>query len=226
MFPERVQKIIASRGYCSRRKAEELIAQGIVKVNGERIKLGDSALQSDRITIDGEPLKKQQKIYIMLNKPKGYECTLNPETKSVLRLIPLNERIYPVGRLDKMSCGLLLLTNDGDFANKVMHPSNNIDKIYLAELDIPFLEKDFETLQKGIRLMDGKLYPKLTQVNARLVKVKIHEGRKHVIKRMFFKLGYFVKKLTRVQVGQLQLDIKEGKWRFLTEKDKQKIFMR
>jgi len=224
MAKQRVQKIISNSGYCSRRQAEELIEQGWVKVNGKTAKIGESAEETDTISIHGKKIPNPEKIYLMLNKPPGYECTLANKKKNVLQLVEVDERIYPVGRLDKYTTGLLLLTNDGDFANKVIHPSKKIEKTYLAKLDKNIQEKDLEKLNKGIRLRDGKVFPKISQISRSTIRIKIQEGRKHIIKRMLFKLRYFVKDLQRTQIGNLKLDIKQGKWRMLTEKDKEKIF--
>jgi pseudouridine synthase len=221
---ERVQKIISNSGYCSRRKAEELIEKGKVKVNGKKIKLGDKATATDKITINNQELQKDEKVYIMLNKPKGYECTLKEGTKNILKLVQIPIRVYPVGRLDKLSEGLLLLTNDGDFSNKITHPNKKVNKTYIAKLDKQFDKKDKPKLEKGVRLRYAKVKPKIYPIDKKTIRIVLHEGQKHVIKRMMFKFGYFVKQLTRTKIGNLKLDVKKGKWRFLTEKDMKKIF--
>ncbi len=225
MEKQRVQKIISNSGFCSRRQAEDLIREGFVKVNGKTSQIGDSALETDKITINNKPLKKESSVYIMLNKPAGYECTLADKKKNILQLINTSQRVYPIGRLDKYTRGLLLLTNDGDFANSVMHPSKKIDKTYIAKLDKNLKEKDLEKLNKGVRLVDGKVFPKAGMVTRNVARITIHEGKKHIIKRIMYKIGYFVKDLQRTQIGGLKLDVKEGKWRFLNEKDRKRIFL-
>jgi 23S rRNA pseudouridine2605 synthase len=222
---ERVQKIIANSGYCSRRKAEELISKGKVRVNGRIIKLGDKAdLDKDEIYVNTTLLEKSKPIYIMLNKPKHYEVTLSAEvSKSVLDLVRLPERIFPVGRLDKNTTGLLLLTNDGDFANKITHPRYEKEKTYFVKLDKGISERDIATIEEGIYLQDGKIKGKIKVYHRDQLEVTIHEGKKWIIKRMFFKLGYYVKELSRTKIGNLRMDVKIGKWRFLTNKEVQDL---
>ena len=221
LMEERVQKIIANAGYCSRRKAEEFIEKGRVRVNGKVIKLGDKAdFDKDEIYVNDTLIEKSKPIYIMLNKPKHYEVTLSENVaKNVLDLIPIQERIIPVGRLDKNTTGLLLLTNDGNFANKITHPRYEKEKTYFVKLDKRLEDKDFKTLQQGIGLKDGFMLPKLKMYHRDQLEVTIHEGKKWIIKRMFFKLGYYVTELSRVKIGNLRLDVKIGKWRFLTKKE-------
>jgi 23S rRNA pseudouridine2605 synthase len=218
---ERVQKIISNSGYCSRRKAEELISKGKVRVNGRIIKLGDKAdLDKDEIYVNTTLLEKNKPIYIMLNKPKHYEVTLSPNVKkNVLNLVQVPERIFPVGRLDKNTTGLLLLTNDGDFANKITHPRYEKDKTYFVKLDKGISEKDIKTIEEGIHLEDGKIKAKIKMYHRDQLEVTIHEGKKWIIKRMFFKLGYYVKELSRTRIGTLKMDVKIGKWRYLNDKE-------
>lgn len=221
---ERVQKVISRSGYCSRRKAEELIEKGLVRVNGKPIKLGHCTTKKDKITIEGQKIAFGKKAYIMLNKPRGYECTLEKGRKNILSLVKLNERVYHVGRLDKSTKGMLILTNDGEFANKIMHPSRKIEKTYIARLDKKITQQEVSKLNKGIRLRDGKVFPKISILEKNKIIIKIQEGRKHLIKRMLFKKGYFVKELSRTAIGKLKLDVPEGKWRMLEKKDIEKIF--
>ncbi|HYD04054.1 MAG TPA: pseudouridine synthase [Alphaproteobacteria bacterium] len=218
---ERVQKIIANSGYVSRRKAEELIEKGKVRVNGRIVKLGDKAdLDKDEIYLGETLIEKSKPIYIMLNKPKHYEVTMSPNVeKNVLKLIPTNERIFPVGRLDKNTTGLLLLTNDGDFANKITHPRYEKEKTYFVKLDKKITDKDIEELEKGVYLQDGKVKVKIKMYHRDQLEVTIHEGRKWILKRLFFKLGYYINELSRTRIGKLKLDVKLGKWRFLTKKE-------
>lgn len=218
---ERVQKIIANAGYCSRRRAEEFIAGGKVRVNGKIIHLGDKAeVEKDEIYVDNHLIEKNRPIYIMLNKPKHYEVTLNPDIKkNVLELVPVNERIFPVGRLDKNTTGLLLLTNDGDFANKITHPRYEKEKTYFVKLDKRIEDRDIREIEKGMHMADGFIKGKIKVYKKDQLEVTIHEGKKWIIKRMFFKLGYYVKELSRTRIGNLRLDVKMGKWRYLREKE-------
>lgn len=217
---ERIQKIISNAGFCSRRKAEELISKGKVFVNGKKAIIGQKAdIEKDEIMVNNVVIKKNNPIYIMLNKPKNYEVTTAQNKKNVLELIPINERIFPVGRLDKNTTGLLLLTNDGDFANKIMHPRYNKEKKYYVKTDKPLLRKDIEAIEKGVRLKDGYIKGKIKQYHKDQIEITINEGKKHIIKRLFFKLGYYVKELSRTQIGNLRLNVKVGKWRFLTKKE-------
>ena len=218
---ERVQKIMANAGRCSRREAEDLIARGRVRVNGRIIKLGDKAdLETDEIFINDHKLEPIGHIYIMLNKPRGYEVTLSDQVnKNILKLIQINERIIPVGRLDKNTSGLLLMTNDGGFANKIMHPRYNKEKTYVAKVDKPIDKKDMLAIREGMKLKDGFVDGKVSLISRDTLEITIHEGRKWIIKRMLFKLGYYVKELCRTQIGNVKLNVKTGKWRFLTEKE-------
>jgi 23S rRNA pseudouridine2605 synthase len=218
---ERVQKIIANSGYCSRRNAEELIAKGRVRVNGKIIKLGDKAdIEKDEIYVNTFLIEKNKPIYIMLNKPKHYEVTLSPNVqKNVLDLVHVPERIFPVGRLDKNTTGLLLLTNDGDFANKITHPRYEKEKTYFVKLDKGVSDRDVRLIEEGIHLLDGKIKAKVKMYHRDQLEVTIHEGKKWIIKRMFFKLGYYVKELSRTKIGNLRMDVKIGKWRFLNDRE-------
>ncbi len=222
---ERVQKIISNSGYCARRKAEELIAAGKVRVNGRIIHLGDKAdIDKDEIYVNTLLLQKNKLVYIMLNKPKHYEATLSSTVeKSVLDLIPTNTRIFPVGRLDKNTTGLLLLTNDGDFSNKITHPRYEKEKTYFVKLDKKITDKDLAQLQEGVYLQDAKVKTKIKIYHRDQLEVTIHEGKKWIIKRLFFKLGYYVTDLSRTRIGNLKMDVKIGKWRFLTNKEVQDL---
>jgi len=222
---ERVQKIISNSGYCSRRKAEEFIAAGKVRVNGRIIKLGDKAdIDQDEIYVNTFLIEKNNLVYIMLNKPKHYEATLSKLVeKSVLDLIPIDQRIFPVGRLDKNTTGLLLLTNDGDFSNKITHPRYEKEKTYFVKLDKKISDEDIKKIEEGVYLQDGKIKAKVKIYHRDQLEVTIHEGKKWIIKRLFFKLGYYVKELSRTKIGNLRMDVKIGKWRFLTNKEVQDL---
>lgn len=232
---ERLQKVIAQSGFASRRKAEELIVKGKVFVNGERVtELGTKVSGDDYITIDGVALKKEDKVYYILNKPKQVVCTVSDdlERKTVIDYIKTDKRIYPVGRLDYDTTGLLILTNDGELANILMHPSKSVEKTYVAKLNKLLAPEDLMRLKKGVLIDDTKCIP--TRVKVRsfdkvkdncIVEITIVEGRNHIVKRVFESLGYLVDKLTRTQYGFLTLDnLKSGEYRMLTIKEVKKLY--
>lgn len=213
IFMDRVQKIMSQFGYASRRKCEELIAQGRVQVNGKTIKLGDKAENNDKISVDGELVNTTttRKLYLMLNKPAGVLSTTkdNFGGQTITDLLPLEMQgmhLYHVGRLDKDAEGLLILTNDGDFAQKVMHPSHEIKKTYRAYLTKPLTPQLKAQLEQGVRLEDGfvkdiKLYP----LSRTCVDIKIHVGRHKIVKRIFESVGIRVMRLIRTKVGPVLL---------------------
>lgn len=232
---ERLQKVIAASGITSRRKAEELIKDGKVKVNGKVItELGTKVNSNDRIEVNNKIIEKEQKEYYLLNKPRGVITSTSDDKnrKTVIELINTNSRIYPVGRLDYDTTGALLLTNDGDFANIIMHPSNNLEKVYLAKLEGIIKGEQINTLKNGIVLDNKKIKPsrvKLKKVdfntNKSLVEITIHEGLNHQVKRMFESVGFHVEKLTRKQIGFFDIkDLKSGEYRRLTPKEIQKVY--
>ena len=226
---ERLQKILSARGLASRRRAEEMIKEGLVQVNGLTAALGDTAdPDTDEILVEGKPLPKVEKHkYIMLNKPRGFVTTLSDEMgrKSVDQLVAdCGARVYPVGRLDMDSEGLLLLTNDGDFANHMMHPRGEVEKVYrvLAQGYAPGAE---ERLKKPITLDGYTIHaPKVKLISAQggraQLIVTIHEGRNRQVRRMCQAAGMTVLRLTRIREGSLTLgDLPKGKWRELTEEE-------
>ena len=226
---ERLQKILSGRGICSRRKAEELIESGKVSVNGAVAKLGDAAdPELDMILVDGTPLPSQESyVYIMLNKPRGYVTTLSDEKgrPNAAQLIDCGTRVYPVGRLDMDSEGLLLFTNDGAFANKLMHPSHEVNKTYRVLVQ-GYTEENLERLKQPIQL-DGytiakpgvKLLRTRDKGQAQLL-VTIHEGRNRQVRRMCDAAGMKVLRLQRISEGNLKLgDLESGKWRHLTPEE-------
>jgi len=224
---ERVQKIISNAGFCSRRQAEVLISQGKVKVNGRLIKLGDKADSGkDRITVGNQELQKKKRIYIMLNKPRGYISTVTDlyGRRKAVDLIPSEERVYHVGRLDRDSSGFLLLTNDGTLANKVMHPRYNVQKTYFVKLDKPISDEVITRIQNGITLSDGFAKARIQKISKRELRMTIHEGRHKIVKRIFHYFNYRVLALKRIAIGRLHLDVKEGKYRFLDEGEIKKVF--
>jgi len=223
----RVQKLLSNYGYCSRRRAEELIQEGRVKVNGETITIGDKAGEEDKISVDGKIVDKTRKVYLIFNKPLGCVTALRDKKyKTVIDYIKIKERVFPVGRLDYNTSGLLLLTNDGDFSNNIMHPRHEIKKTYLVGVNKEILDKDIKTIENGVKLDDGKTSPaKVKKYKSRLVEITIHEGKNRIVRRMLKELGYMVISLERIKIGQLALgDLKEGKYRLLTPKDRKKIF--
>lgn len=224
----RIHKIMADSGYCSRRKAEQLIQQGRVKLNGHPVKVGDKATYKDIITVDGERIyipKKRNFIYLMLNKPRGYVTTVSDEQdrKCVMDLLEgVEERVYPVGRLDRNSEGLLLFTNDGEFANSIMHPSKHIAKTYRVTVRPDVNEEQLSRLASGIEL-DGKMTLPATvnvldkQPGRVVMTITIKEGRNRQIRRMCEAVGLEVARLRRISIGPLRLGmLKPGAYRELT----------
>ena len=225
---ERLQKILSARGMCSRRQAEDWIRQGRVSCNGNVCQLGQTADPDiDEICVDGKPIPAQSgNVYIMLNKPKGYVTTLSDEKgrKNAAQLVQdCGTRVYPVGRLDMDSEGLLLFTNDGAFAQKLMHPSHQVDKTYLVTVK-NFSEQALQRLARPMTLDGYKLQiPQvrvLSQQPAVTLLFTIHEGRNRQVRRMCAIAGMQVKRLVRVQEGSLKLgSLQPGKWRYLTPEE-------
>lgn len=230
-FMERLQKIISLSGYCSRRKAEELISQGKVKVNGKTItEMGYKATLNDSILVEGKPLNSpEDKVYYILNKPRGVVTTSKDEMgrKTVLDLIDTNKRIYPVGRLDYDTTGLLILTNDGELTNILTHPKNNVEKVYVAKIKGLITKEDILKLCNGVFIdskKTSKAKVKLLKIdkknNNSIVELIIHEGKNHQVKKMFNAIGYDVIKLKRESIAFLTLDgIKSGEYRELSIKE-------
>ena len=224
----RLNRYIANAGVCSRREADELIGMGQITVNGQLIsELGFKVKRSDVVKYAGRTLNPEKTVYILINKPKDYITTTeDPEDRhTVMELIAgaCAERVYPVGRLDRNTTGLLLFTNDGELAEKLMHPSNQIQKIYQVELDKPITTEHFEAIKAGIELEDG--FVKADEVgivtpDAMVVGIEIHSGRNRIVRRIFEHLGYDVLKLDRTAYAGLnKKDLPRGKWRFLDERE-------
>lgn len=227
---ERLQKVISESGYTSRRKAEELIKQGKVFVNGEVASLGMKVSHEDEIIVNGKEIKAEEKVYFLLNKPEGYICSLKDEKNRpiITDLIETDKRIYPVGRLDYNTTGLIILTNDGELDNLLTHPSFHIEKTYVAKLNKKIETEDIYKLQNGVDI-DGRIC-KPTRVKVKsnnkyaTVEITIIEGRNHIVKRVFGALGYKVIKLHRSRYGFLIDDIPEGNYRELNKKEVHKLY--
>jgi 23S rRNA pseudouridine2605 synthase len=223
----RLNKYLSNAGVCSRREADVLIQTGVVTVNGVIVTdMGHKIAPTDVVQYDGETINAEKKRYVLLNKPKGFITTMDDPQgrKTVMSLVKsaCRERVYPVGRLDRETTGLLLFTNDGDIAKKLTHPRYQARKIYHAELNKPFRTEDFDRLLKGVDLEDGKSRADLASYveggNSREVGVEIHSGKNRVVRRMFEALGYVVVKLDRVvYAGLTKKDLPRGMFRHLTD---------
>ena len=227
----RIQKMIADSGYCSRRKAEEIITQKRVKVNGRPVKLGDKCGFKDIVTIDDERIvmaKKKNFVYLMMNKPRGYVTTVSDELqrRCVMDLLSdVDERVYPIGRLDKNSEGLLLFTNDGEFANSIMHPSRHISKTYRVTVRPDINDDQLVQLSDGV-VIDGKktlqasVIVKEKQAGRVVILITIKEGRNRQIRKMCEAVGLEVARLRRISIGPLKLGmLKPGTYRDLTAEE-------
>ena len=233
---ERLQKIIAQSGYCSRRKAEELITAGKVRVNGSVVtKLGTQADGNDIIEVEGFTIEsKQEKVYVLLNKPRGVVTSTKDDIKRkvVTDLINIPTRIYPVGRLDYDTTGVLLLTNDGELTNELLHPSNHIEKVYVAKIKGILTPGHKKTLETGVVIDGIKTAPSKVKIkkidkksNTSIVEIMIYEGRNHQVKNMFKALGYDVEKLRRDRVLFLTCDgLPKGEYRFLSIKEVKRLY--
>lgn len=224
---ERVQKILAQAGIASRRKCEELIKKGKVLVNGKIAELGEKAdAEKDKIVVNGKQIELEKKVYIMLNKPKGYITTVSEkhDMQTVMSLIKVPQRIFPVGRLDKDTEGLLLFTNDGDLANKLTHPKYEIEKEYFVVVDKPISDKHMEQLQKGVVIDGRRVQIRGIHIWAAKAMIKIHEGRKHIVRLLFEKVGLMVVRLSRTKVGKLEIgNLQPGKWRHLSDAELRRL---
>ena len=222
----RLNRFISQSGICSRREADDFILAGVVTVNGQVVtELGTKILPTDEVRFHDEKLQGEKNVYLVLNKPKGYVTSLDDPhaEKTVMDLVKnaCTERVYPVGRLDKNSLGLLLITNDGDITRQLTHPSYHKKKIYQVTLDKPLTRNDMDTLTEGITLEDGDIFADeiaYASEDKRSVGVEIHSGRNRIVRRMFEHLGYTVQKLDRVYyAGLTKKNLKRGAWRFLTK---------
>ncbi len=231
---ERLQKVIAQAGICSRRKAEELVKDGKVKVNNEVATLGMQVESSDTITVCGKLIRKEEKVYFLLNKPRGVICTASDDKnrKTVVDLIKTDKRIYPVGRLDYDTTGALILTNDGELANVLMHPKNGITKVYYVKMEGKLLGDEIHTLERGIVGDNKTLKPDKIKyrkndasTNVTYASVILHEGHNHEIKKLFEYINHPVIKLKRESIAFLDiLSLKSGEYRMLNPKEVQKLY--
>lgn len=223
---ERLQKVIAASGIASRRKAEEMIQQGRVKVNGQTVKeMGVKVSTQDRIEVDGHEINKEEKVYYLLNKPKRTICSVSDdkERDTVVDIIDCKERIFPVGRLDYETTGLLLLTNDGEFANGLMHPRKHIRKTYEVAVNGVLTDGMCALLEKGIELEDGKTLPaevfvlqRSEKKNKTVLQITIQEGRNRQVRRMMEFFNCEVTRLNRIQYAFLNLgNLRQGQYRKL-----------
>ena len=225
MKREKVQKIIANKGFSSRREAEKLIANGKVYVNDVKVTLGDRAKPTDKIVVNGITLENEEKVYFLLNKPRSVVSTSHDEKgrKTVVDLIETDKRIYPVGRLDYDTTGLIILTNDGALTNILTHPKKSVPKTYLAKLNKVFEVEDLYKIKDDLKIDGKKVYVDKIKIkrndkknNTSFVEITIHEGRYHIVKRLFEKVGYDVVKLTRTSYGNLYLGkLQSGEYRRL-----------
>lgn len=224
----RLNRAIANSGVCSRREADQLIQDGKIKVNGKVVtELGYKVQSSDKVYYNGKLLQRERMVYVLLNKPKDFITTTKDEKgrKTVMSLVSkaCEERIYPVGRLDRNTTGLLIFTNDGELAKRLTHPSHKVKKIYQLELDKPIEEEDFNKIVSGVELEDG-----VTEVDdlavvspdRKTLGIEIHSGKNRVVRRIFETVGYEVVKLDRTVFADLtKKDLPRGKWRFITERE-------
>ena len=227
--PLRLNKFLANAGVCSRREADEFIQAGLVSVNGEVVtELGTKILRTDEVKFHDAPVTLEKKVYVLLNKPKDYVTTSDDpqQRKTVMDLVKdvCPERIYPVGRLDRNTTGVLLLTNDGDLASKLTHPKFLKKKVYHVHLDKNLTAHDMEQIRNGITLEDGEIKADAIEYaddhDKSQVGIEIHSGKNRIVRRIFESLGYRVTKLDRVQfAGLTKKNLRRGDWRFLTEKE-------
>ncbi len=224
----RLNRYIAQSGICSRREADDFITAGLVSVNGQIVtELGTKVMPGDEVKFNDSRIQGEKKVYLVLNKPKGYVTSLeDPHAdKTVMDLVKgaCSERIYPVGRLDKNSLGLLLFTNDGDLTKQLTHPTHQKKKIYQVSLDKPLTRADMDQIAEGIVLEDGEIHAdeiSYVKENKKEIGIEIHSGRNRIVRRIFEYLGYTVQKLDRVYyAGLTKKNLKRGGWRFLTHEE-------
>jgi 23S rRNA pseudouridine2604 synthase len=217
----RINKYIGESGYCSRREADKLVALGRVQINGKTAEMGTKVKPTDRVTIDGEKIKekKDNRVYLAFHKPVGIECTTNLNTpENIVDYINYPTRIFPIGRLDKMSEGLLLLTDDGDIVNKILRARNNHEKEYIVTVNKPINDTFIKRMSSGIPILDTITRPcKVKKITSTIFKIVLTQGLNRQIRRMCEYLGYEVIALKRIRIINIHLDIPVGKYRLLTD---------
>ncbi len=221
--PQRVQKLLAQAGIASRRTCEDYIKEGRVTVNGKAVAIGATASVGDDIRLDGKPVALEKQVHIILNKPKGVTSTVyDPHaSRTVLDLVKVPQRIFPVGRLDRETEGLILLTNDGALMQHITHPSHGVDKTYIASTVKTIGPTMIERLKFGVMVENKMVKIKnVVELAPNVVRLSVHEGRKHIVRNIFAALGNPVKRLVRIAIGPIELgDLEPGKWRYLTERE-------
>ena len=220
---QRLQKILSAAGIASRRKSEELILQSRVNVNGSVARLGQKADdEKDAITVDGIKIRFPKKRYVLLYKPAGYVTTTDDKfaQRKVTDLVDIPERLYPVGRLDIDAEGLLILTNDGEFANRLMHPRYEVEKTYIVKLKRKLAPQDVERMQRGVFVEGRRVAAKIKMLQKDMAEVVVHEGRHKIVKRLFKALGNYVLRITRTRIGLIGIGgLKPGRWRELSSEE-------
>jgi len=220
----RINKFLSEIGYCSRRQADALIEQGRVYVNRKSAKMGMKVSEDDLIEVDGEKINqsKKKKIFIALNKPKGVVCTTNAgvEENNIIDFVNFSERVFPIGRLDKSTTGLILLTNDGETANKILKTANNNEKEYLVKVNRPIPESILKKMSEGVPML-GKITRKCSvkKVKTNQFKIILTQGLNRQIRRMCDHFGYKVVSLQRIRIMNIRLDLPEGKYRLLNDQE-------
>ena len=220
----RINKFLSEVGYCSRRQADALIDQGRVYVNRKPAKMGMKVVENDMIEIDGEKINqsKKKKIFIALNKPRGVVCTTNAgvEENNIIDFLKFPERVFPIGRLDKSTTGLILLTNDGETANKILKTANNNEKEYLVKVNRPIPEPILKKMSEGVPML-GKITKKcvIEKVKTNQFKITLTQGLNRQIRRMCDHFGYKVVSLQRIRIMNIKLDLPEGKYRLLNDQE-------
>ena len=220
----RINKYLSEIGYCSRREADKLIEQGRIMVNSKKAKMGYKVQKDDVIHVDGEKIKhkKRKRIFIALNKPKGVVCTTNAgvEENNIIDYINFRERVFPIGRLDKTTTGLILLTNDGDTANKILKTAYNNEKEYLVRVNRPISEEVLKKMSEGVKILGKKTKKcKVEKIKSTEFKIILTQGLNRQIRRMCEHFDFRVVSLQRVRIMNIKLDVREGKYRLLNDKE-------
>ncbi|WP_265427459.1 23S rRNA pseudouridine(2604) synthase RluF [Chryseobacterium sp. YIM B08800] len=228
MEKTRINKYLSEVGYCSRRAADKLLEEGRIKINGQIPELGTKVSDEDVVEVDGKPIRESQEkpIYIAFNKPVGIVCTTDTkrEKDNIIEYINHPQRIFPIGRLDKPSEGLILLTSDGDIVNKILRSKNSNEKEYLVRVDKPINPKFLEKMRNGVPILDTVTKKcEVEKIDDMTFRIVLTQGLNRQIRRMCEFLGYEVKKLKRIRIMNIKLDLPLGKWRDLTEKEMQEL---